>query len=39
MQVETPLIESGNHTIKIEINTGSVYNNISIDEIEFFEYD
>lgn len=39
MQVESALINPGNHTIKIEINTGSVYNDISIDEIEFFEYD
>jgi len=39
MKVESPLISPGNHLIKIEINTGSVYNDISIDEIEFLEYD
>lgn len=39
MQVETPLIESGSHLIKIEINTGGVYNDISIDEIEIYEFD
>lgn len=39
MQVETPLIDAGAHLLRIEINTGSVYNDISVDEIEIYEYD
>lgn len=39
MQVESPLIPAGQNTIKIEFNSGSVYWDIGVDEIEFFIYD
>lgn len=39
MQVETPLIPAGQNTIKIEFNSGSVYWDVGVDEIEFFIYE
>ena len=39
MQVESPLIPAGQNTIKIEFNSGSVYWDIGVDEIEFFIYE
>ena len=39
MQVETPLIPAGQNTIKIEFNSGSVFWDVGVDEIEFFIYE
>ncbi len=37
MQVETPLIDAGTHTIRFEFNSGSTYVDLGVDELEFFE--
>lgn len=38
MQVESPVIPAGQNTIKIQFNAGSVYWNVGVDEMEFFEF-
>jgi hypothetical protein len=38
MQVESPVIPAGQNTIKIQFNAGSVYWDVGVDEIEFFEF-
>lgn len=38
MQVETPVIPAGQNDIKIQFNAGSVFWDVGIDEIEFFEF-
>jgi hypothetical protein len=37
MQVETPLIDAGTHTIRFEFNSGSTYVDVGVDELEFLE--
>lgn len=37
MQVETPLIDAGTHTLRFEFNSGSTYVDLGVDELEFFE--
>jgi hypothetical protein len=38
MQVETPVIPSGNQTLTFQFNSGATYVDLGVDELEFFEY-
>ena len=38
MQVESPVIPAGQNAIKIQFNAGSVFWDVGVDEMEFFEF-
>jgi len=39
MQVQTPVIPAGQNTIRLVFNAGSVYWEVGVDEIQFFEFE